>query len=245
MSLLDLIYPKRCVGCRKLGDYLCTSCFAFISFNEAGFCTVCQRAAIDGLTHPGCRTRYEIDGVFSSLAYKGIVKRLVYQFKYQPYLLNMGGLLVDLFYEGIIQKERFIQLLKPGIIFVPIPLHKKRMRERGYNQAAVLTAGLFKKLNNESLESKNNWEGKFKVTDLLDRVMETKAQFGLPQKARIANMQGAFALKKNNAEDFKKAQTIFLIDDIVTTGSTFREAARVLKKAGVKSVYGVAFAHGQ
>jgi len=65
-------------------------------------CTVCQKQAIGGLTHPVCKTKYCIDGVFPSLVYKGVVKKLVYVFKYPLYLTDLQTQLIDLFYEGII-----------------------------------------------------------------------------------------------------------------------------------------------
>jgi hypothetical protein len=73
-------------------------------------CTVCQKLAMGGFTHPVCKIRYTIDGVFPSLVYKGVIKKLVYVFKYPPYLKDLQEQLVDLLYEGIIQKEHFVSL---------------------------------------------------------------------------------------------------------------------------------------
>lgn len=243
MSILDLIYPKRCVGCGAYGAYLCTACFAYITFSDRGFCAVCQRDAIGGLTHPACKTTLEIDGVFASVAYKGVVKRLVYQFKYNPYLLDIRHLMADLFYEGIIQKEPFVSLLTGRSFFMPIPLHKNRMQQRGYNQSQVLTEGLMERLHKERLGKGDKSENPI-VVDFLERVKQTRPQFGLSQQARLENIAGAFVLKSNLTEDLKNASVVFLVDDIVTTGATFREAGRVLKKAGASKVYGLAFAHG-
>jgi competence protein ComFC len=236
MSLLDLIYPKRCVGCGSSREYLCPTCFSYLVFIDGGFCVVCQRPAIGGFTHPVCKTKYEIDGVFASVVYAGVVKRLVYKFKYNTYLLDIKHLLIDLFYEGLIQKEPFMRLLSDKNIFTPIPLHKKRMRERGYNQSRVLAAGLAKRLENER---------KIDLVESLKRVRQTRPQFGLSQKDRLTNVQGAFELRQIFAKDLLNAPVVFLIDDIVTTGATFRETASILKKAGVGKVYGLAFAHGE
>lgn len=234
MSLLDLIYPKRCVGCRKWGEYLCADCFSFVSYTDRGFCTVCQRAAIDGFTHPVCRSRYGVDGVFSCVAYSGVVKRLIRQFKYSPYVLDLRSLLDELFYEGIIQKEHFVKLLTEKSVFVPVPLYKSRLRKRGYNQAEVLAKGLVKRMANETII----------MQDCLERVKETRPQYGLTQKERVVNMDGAFVVRQDFEKNLENAQIVILVDDIVTTGTTMREAARVLKRAGVKRVYGAALAHG-
>src|SRR6266576_1075447 len=123
MSLFDWIFPKRCVNCRAFGSYLCPNCFVYISFLEHGFCVVCQRQAIGGLTHPVCQNKQTIDGVFSSVAYNGIVKNLVYNFKYKPYLSDVKVVLIDIFYEGLIQKEPLYAVITSETQLVPIPLH--------------------------------------------------------------------------------------------------------------------------
>jgi ComF family protein len=194
-------------------------------------CTVCQRQAIGGLTHPVCKTRYAIDGVFPSLVYKGVVKKLVYVFKYPSYLKDLQASLVDLLYEGVIQKEQYVRVMNHDAFFVPIPLYQAKLRKRGYNQAALLAEGLAKRFDVE-------------VIDCLKRVKPTKTQVGLSKDARAKNISDAFTLKfaidkKNTSRHF------FLVDDVVTSGATLREAAKVLKKAGVKTVWGLTLAHGE
>ncbi len=232
MGILDFIFPKRCVNCRKFGAYICANCFTYISFNEIGTCIVCQKPAIGGLTHPVCKTRYTPDGVFSSLVYKGVVKKLVYKFKYNPNLTDLKSTLTDLFYEGIIQKEAFYKLLDTKSVFVPVPLHKSRSRVRGYNQSFIMAAGIGKKFDIE-------------VWDCLERVKNTKTQVGLKKEEREANIKGAFAVKKSYSSKIKNIAEVFLVDDVVTSGATLKEATKVLKKAGVGKVYGITLAHGQ
>ena len=197
---------------------------------------MCNRGSIDGLTHPICKTRYSIDGAFTSISYKGIVKKLVYQFKYKPFVSNLCNILVDLMYEGLIQKEQFIKIIEQlsieAIVFVPIPLYKSRLKRRGYNQAQLLAEGLSKKLN-------------IPTVDMLLRVKNTRSQVGLERKKRIENISGAFSVNFN-IPAFAKASAgeanIFLVDDVLTTGSTLLEAARVLKRNGIKKVWGIALA---
>lgn len=263
MSILDFIFPKRCVNCRKIGSYICTDCFAFIKFHDQGICLVCQRASIGGLTHPVCRGRYSPDGVFSSLVYKGVVKKLVYKFKYNPNLTDLQETLTDLFYEGIIQKEALNKVLEKDSVLIPIPLYKSKMRKRGYNQSLILARGLGKSLN-------------LPVLDCLERIKDTKTQVGLKKEEREENIKGAFALKPKFEYRNSKIETnsklknsnsqkvsdfgfrasglcVFLVDDVVTSGATLKEAAKVLKKAhsassgraGELKVYGITLAHGQ
>jgi competence protein ComFC len=232
MSLLDFLFPKRCVQCKKIGSYICSQCFTYITFTDTIVCIVCQRPAIGGITHPVCRTRYGVDGVFPSLVYKGIVKKLIYTFKYPPYLSDLQVTLTELFYEGLIQKEQFYKHFSPESVFVPVPLHASKFRKRGYNQAQKLAEGLSKKFE-------------IPVVDCLARVKNTKTQVGLTKDERQENIKDAFAVKKEYMEKLKTIQQVFLVDDVATSGATLRESAKVLKRAGVRDVWGVTLAHGQ
>ncbi len=190
-------------------------------------CLVCNKGSFDGLTHPKCRSKYAIDGAFAAISYKGIVKKLIYNFKYKPYLSDLKNSLVELFYESIIQNEIFQDAYKTNPVLVPIPLHYKRLRKRGYNHAELLAEGLSRKL-------------KLKVAEILDRTKETKSQFGLNLKDRKENLKDAFSILPNIP--ITQRPNILLVDDILTSGSTLLEAARILKREGVKKVWGLTLA---
>jgi len=194
-------------------------------------CLVCNRQTYTGFTHERCRGRYVIDGAFSGIVYGKIAKKLIYRFKYKPYLHSLGSFLVELLYESIIQSEAFVAVEKSNAVLVPIPLHCSKYRQRGYNQAEILAAGLGKKL-------------RLSVSDLLVRVRATKSQFSLDRSERRENIIGAFAFKEGERETLR-GETVFLVDDVLTSGATLLEAAKVLKKAGVEKVYGLTLAHGQ
>jgi len=189
-------------------------------------CLVCNKNSIDGLTHPKCRGKYVIDGAFCAVAYKGIVKKLIYNFKYKPYLSDLKKSLVELFYESLIQNEIFQKAYEHLPILVPIPLHQERLKKRGYNHAQLLAEGLSKELN-------------LKLVEVLQRMKATKSQFGLKLNDRKQNLKNAFAL---NAQYKIRNANVFLVDDILTTGSTLLEAARILKKNGAKKVWGLTLA---
>lgn len=187
-------------------------------------CVVCGRQAVDGMTHPNCLKAQTIDGCFIAYEYSGPIKKLLYIFKYQPYVYDVHHMLGELFYEAVIQKERVMYVLgKQACIFVPIPLHTKKMKHRGYNHAKLLTQQLAQRLT-------------IPAADVLIRKKETYIQAGLSKEQRKQNMKDAFAVKNDI-----NGKTVILIDDIVTTGVTFLEAAKVLKKSGVRKVYGLAF----
>lgn len=219
MNLLDLFFPKRCVECGKLGKYFCdqcTSAIRVIQKNEA-ICPVCEKLAIDGVTHPGCCGLYTPDGLTSFFRYDGVIRKAIKALKYRL-VTNLA--------------EEFVRLV-PNISFhdatlIPIPLHRSRHKERGFNQAEVLG-----KLIAEQLHISMR-------TDILMRTKKTDPQASLKhRKDRLENMHGVFALQRTMNNE---RRTIILFDDVFTTGATMRAAANVLKRAGEKRVWCVTMA---
>lgn len=227
VQLLDLLFPKRCVTCRRFGAYLCSACFANTAFNDIDICGACSHPTLFGKTHPSCQGKFTIDGTLASMSYKGPMKKLLYQFKYRPYLSDLTSLLSTFLYEGLIQKEQFHLLTQDKPILVPIPLSADRYRQRGYNQAQLLAQSLGKKL-------------RIPVKDLLFRTRTTVSQTGLKRDERQKNIKEAFTLQKGIV--IEQGTTVLLVDDVVTSGATFNEAAKILKKAGAASVWGIALA---
>lgn len=229
--LASLLFPKRCIRCAKSGDYVCDGCFATISFLQYQLCGICQKGSLDGLTHPSCRTKYGIDGIISSIAYKGIVKKLLYQFKYRPYLLDLKTILGKLLYEGVIQQESFEKFIRDKNVWITaVPLHKSRARKRGYNQSELLAKELSRLLRIDYMSS------------ILDRKVNTKPQFDLKKEERKKNILGAFSTD-DKFKNKLKGKKILLVDDIATTGATLRECGKILKQSGAVKVLGITLAH--
>ena len=222
ISFLDLLFPKRCVSCGKLGSYVCKNCFSKIEFIEKPVCPICGRQAIGGKTHLGCSGRFRLDGLVVACRYKGAVKRAIAKVKYR-WVFDIGKTLVDLVTLNLWRFE-----LPKEVTLVPIPLHLSRERWRGFNQAEFLAKILAKEFGVESL-------------DLLVRIGKTQSQVGLDKKARRANVKGAFSLK--NGQDVLD-KNILLIDDVYTSGATMAEAASVLKRAEARGVWGKGVALG-
>lgn len=228
MGALDLLFPKYCVVCKKQGDYLCSNCFARISFSVSPRCLICERPCIDGLTHPICQTRYSIDGCFSAVAYNGVVKKLLYVFKYSPYLSDLQHFLGSLLFESLIQNETYMQVWETyHPLFVSVPLSSQKMRQRGYNQSLLLAESL------SGMQQGRIW-------DVLERTRATKPQYGLSKEERHENIKGAFGIRPTFTSG--EVLSVFLVDDVVTTGSTLVEAANLLKRNGIEKVWGVTFA---
>lgn len=227
MEILEILFPKKCVNCKTRGDYICSNCFNFISFDAKKLCLICDKPSYNSLTHPRCRNKYSIDGAFSAISYNKIAQKLIYNFKYKPYLADLKTFLSQLFVESLIQNEHFNKILNKDFILVPIPLYSSKLRKRGYNQAEILARELSKKI-------------KIPVQNLLIRTKDTKSQFKLKKEQRQENVKGIFSLKNKSFE--LKGKNIFLVDDVVTTGSTLKEAANVLKRGGANKVFGLTLA---
>ena len=166
MPLIDLIFPKKCINCRRFGEFICADCFAKIRYSDSLQCPVCGRPALNGMTHPGCSNRYSLDGAISVVAYNGIVKKLIYQFKYNPHLSKLADTMGELMVEGLSQNESFYAFVeKYEPVLIPIPLSAKRLRERGYNHAELLASYVAKYFKLKA------------VRNVLSRTKDTKPQF--------------------------------------------------------------------
>lgn len=225
MNFFELFFPKYCISCKKIGEYICSSCFSSISFTQGYMCAMCGNAALNGKTHPGCKTKYSIDGVISCVEYKNVIKKVIYTLKYKPYAFNIVHAVGDLMYEMLIQDELWHQINTEKTVFVPIPLYKSRLRTRGYNQSLLVAQELGKRF-------------KLSTQDLLMRKRNTVRQASLPKKDRYINVKGAFSI----ASPVRNITSVILVDDVVTTGATLVEAVNVLKRNGVQKVWGVTFA---
>lgn len=228
MGILDVFFPKRCFGCGKLGRYFCERCkltMRVIGGREV-ICPVCEKPAVDGATHPRCRTRYTIDGLTSFFRYEGIVRKAVKALKYRL----VSDLALD--FINLIPPNAFNNLTIQqynNYLLVPIPLHPSRQRQRGFNQAEVLGRIMAERL------------GLSMKTDILRRVKKTTPQVEMKDRdKRLQNMTNVFTLFSNVL--ISQSLKIFLFDDVFTTGATMRSAANTLKRAGAPFVWGITMA---
>lgn len=222
MNLLDLIFPKRCVSCRKFGSYICSECSLKIEFIDKPVCPYCERPAIGGRAHPGCLKKFGLDGLIVVCRYRGPVRAAIVKIKYK-WIYDIERILVDLIADDL-WKYSFPQIA----VLVPVPLHSRRKRWRGFNQAELLARDLSKRF-------------KHPYVDLLVRNRYTQPQVELKSDDRKKNILGAFSVRQNQSLRGKK---IILVDDIFTTGATMKECAKVLKHAGASEVWAMAVALG-
>jgi len=221
MDWLAWLFPKHCFGCDAYGEYICSDCLNQLQVMKGLYCPVCRKESLYGQTHPRCKKPFTIDGVLSCYRYSGLMKRLIGKFKYR-FVKDLTDTLTELF----VTEAQFPQLFKIDFTLVPIPLHPKRHRWRGFNQAELLSRALA-----------DSW-GWPHQPNLLLRIKQTESQMKLSAAKRSHNLKGAFAVNKREP----LPEAVLLIDDVATTCSTMLAAASVLKRAGVKTVWGLTLA---
>lgn len=224
-AAMDYVFPRECVGCGVEGEWLCSACFDNIKLIQPTACFLCHRPAADGVCAV-CQKNSAIDEIIVSTAYENSAAgRLVEQFKYN-FWETAGTILIRLLVKQICRQGAASRFVSARL--VPVPLHARRLAERGYNQAAVLAAGLARQFGCQADEN------------LLKRIKYTKQQAKLDRLERQQNIQAAFFVNQSG----RVPDSVILVDDVLTTGATFAEAARVLKSAGVKRVMCLAVCHG-
>ncbi len=229
MVLIDLLFPKFCLGCRLPGTYLCPHCQKNLRQLKQGRCFYCQRDSLYGLTHPLCLKKFNVDGVTSLYSYNGFLKKIIKNFKYRLATKIAQDLFRAITPEAI-DRLSFYKKLSPPIYFQPIPLSRKKFRERGFNQAFILTKFFMTYLN-------------LPIADFLLRVKDTDPQSVQKNKRdRSINLRNAFVINQKTNFGLINNARIILVDDVITSGSTIREAAKVLRKAGALKIYALSLA---
>ncbi|MBW2610187.1 MAG: ComF family protein [Deltaproteobacteria bacterium] len=230
-SFIDIIYPPRCHICQSFlaDDYnnngtrpICQDCLNNFSGIESPFCPVCgtpfeSMEEEDHLCEACLRKRPFYDIIAAPYLYEGGIMEAIHLLKYagKTHLVeSLGPLLASFALEKLDMTD--------GCLIMPVPLHPKRLRERGFNQSLLLARVLATLLDVE--------------LDFLSlrRIRYTQPQTGLKTDERRKNVSRAFEL----TEKIKwKGKTVILVDDVATTGNTLNECARVLKRAGCAKVF--------
>ncbi|HPN54750.1 MAG TPA: ComF family protein [Candidatus Moranbacteria bacterium] len=226
--VLNILFPIKCVSCSKEGQWLCDGCFSKIKLQTDHVCGVCEKMIVpDGRTCQSCKKKSALSALVVAASYKNdLVAQLVHYYKYR----FVSDLHIDLG-KIIISALQKTDLPLPDVV-IPIPLHKRRLRWRGFNQSALLA-----KYVAQNLLPQNPIQCQ---EDILIRKKYTLPQMKIKNyQNRRENMQDAFLA--SNQQDIS-GKSVLLIDDIATTGSTIFECAKVLKKAGVKEIYAAVIA---
>lgn len=222
-SALDFLLPMRCLGCGREGGLLCEPCIAALPRLEPPYCERCAAGGVVGECRY-CREQARqwgrpLDGLRAPYLFQGAVRDVVHRFKYENARAAASLL-------GRLMSDYLAANPLPGDRLMPVPLHPAKLRERGYNQAELLAKEVGKTVG-LPVDAK-----------LLYRARNTPAQVrAVNRQQRIANTADAFAIRGS-----ADGQSIILIDDVSTTGSTLTAAAAALKQAGAESVWALVLA---
>lgn len=227
-ALLDLLFPKFCAGCQKEGVFLCETCKTGLYARMlTPACPVCSFRNGTGITCQPCRKKTALRRCVSVFPYQEkIIRELLHMYKY-----NRTRELRPLLADFLILYARTHRFAVPQTaIIIPMPLHQSRRRQRGFNQSEEIGKQFA------------NAFGLLYRDDVLRRAASTKSQVECADfRERRKNISGVFFGHRTPEILYK---TVLLIDDITTSGATLNEAARVLKEAGAKSVWGMTIARG-
>jgi len=231
----DVVFPPVCVHCGGLVEggrlrHVCTACEPLIHLVKAPHCTTCGSpffGEVEGermCPHcQGLHPKYR-EGRTLTLC-KGPARALIHALKYHKghhVLTDIGKLA-----RSSPSIMRFIR----DAVLVPVPLHPRKERHRGYNQTVLLADVLARAAG-----------GTTRVEMVLRRVVDTPSQTTFDRKARRTNLKNAFALA--GAVTINPSSLYILVDDVFTTGSTLNSCAGVLRRAGVLNLNVVTFGHG-
>ena len=231
----DLVFPPACVHCDGLVEggslrHLCAPCERLVVLVHPPHCDVCGHpfdGAMEGLrTCPHCAA---LEPAFRAgrtcILLKGPGRSLVHALKYHGARHVLEDM--ELLARAATGIDRFVR----DAVLVPVPLHPRKERERGFNQSRLL-AEVFAAVGG----------GAARVAEPLRRVVDTPTQTALDRPTRQANLKNAFALRSGAA--ITAADRYVLVDDVFTTGSTLNACAAVLRRAGCVKLDVITFGHG-
>lgn len=230
-NILNILYPPTCPICGKIlkinNNQICSECKKQIKYIREPSCKKCSKLLLfeeQEYCYDCSKKDHSFKRGLSLCVYDNNVKKSIYRFKY-----NNKREYAKVYANEIAlhHRRQITEWNAEGII--PIPLHKSKMKSRGFNQAEVLAKELSKQL---SIPCYNNF---------VIRTKKTLPQKSLNDKQRINNLKNAFKIKENDV----KLSKIILIDDIYTTGITIDSVAEVLKQFGVNEVYFITISIGE
>jgi competence protein ComFC len=233
-SLIDFLFPKECLVCKKAGSHLCQKCLKSISYRETS-CPNCNKANSSGEFCLKCKESFNLKGVLIAGNFNDKnLEKLIKSFKYK-FIEDLGeslGMFLFYFLTNKIETNPIIEKIKPregfkikDYLIVPLPLSRKRFKWRGFNQSEILARFIQEKLNS-------------RISFSLIKNKNTMAQAKLDQEERKSNLKNCFEWKGEKLKDEK----VIIIDDVYTTGTSLNEAAKVLKRNGAEEVWALVLA---
>lgn len=232
-KILDAVFPRHCITCGAPNPpgkfrYLCGECASGPFAHQAARCRRCAEIVGGSVDVSGCAKCDGADFFFSAAKvaceYASSGRDLVLELKYR------GGLHVARDMATICSASAGFAEYFRGAVLVPVPLHRSRLRSRGYNQSEVLCREIARANPGLGIE----------VSRILERRKATGTQTALTRDERAANVRGAFSLSARCSAS--RDAHLIVVDDVMTSGATLNECAKVLRRAGFSSVRVFAFA---
>ncbi len=218
---LNFFFPQTCLGCGKEGNFICRSCQSSLPRVMPPLCPLCGRPQSSGILCPSCvNWQAGIDSIRSPFRFEGTIREAVHQLKYR----NLRALAVPL--AGLLGDYVVVNHVTADVL-VPVPLHRMRLRDRGYNQSALLAREL----------------GKLTKLPMVDNCL-VRQRHSPPQARtlsvteRQSNVADAFICSDRRLHN----KQVLLVDDVATSGATLNACAVALKRAGASSVQGLVLA---
>lgn len=227
--LLDLLFPSFCVGCGKVGRIICLSCIKKLPLIDKQTCVGCKKGSLLGLTHNTCKKKTEITASFSFYRYSPVFKKVLHLIKYKRALKGIEDILPS---TQSSQLDMYFQLLKAKQFWLqPIPLFDLKRNIRGFNLPHLISIYFGNKYGLPQVRA-------------LRKIKDTPSQATIKDKdARGANLIDSFQIIQKSKE-FVKNKNILLVDDVVTTGTTFKEAAYCFRENKAGLIYAFSLAKG-
>ncbi len=232
--LMDMVFPVRCIGCGAFTrrEYLCRSCRTAIPRKNGQECIGCERPSPHGMTCARCAKDNAVDQLLVAADYKiPLIQNALKLMKYQ-FIADIApnlSILLNRFIRSL-TKHSAQDIFSDNPLVVPVPLHPRRLRWRGFNQSELLATSLAQHFLLRMDAS------------VISRVRQTTPQADIQEREqRLDNVSDVFSCA--HPENIKE-QTVLLIDDVCTTGATLNECARVLKANGAKKVIALVVARG-
>ena len=252
--LLDCLFPIRCLGCGKNREdlpaderWICPECLDMIGQRSEQVCPWCKEGSVGGETHGPCKAYTSLDGLWSCAYYDDLLERAIHNFKF-GFMTGISYPLSELMIRSIVEAGAagpFQEMMLAGVgkeaeesiyigamvegdrnraVLIPVPLHKRRYAERGFNQSELLARRIGERF---PIPVKSC---------VLDRIRNTKPQSKTAgREERMRNLKSAFTCVR---PDEIRGKDILLVDDICTTSATLDECARELKRCGARRVWG-------
>lgn len=225
-ELVFFVYPPSCAGCGRHvssaeAEGFCADCQRALELIEEPYCPLCGMPYL--VEAPGvhlcgdCITgAYRFQRARAAGVYRGLLREVLHRFKYQGQIYLARPLA-----RLLLVPARNLCAVHTIDLMVPVPLHRRRLRQRGFNQAALLAGRLGSSL------------GVPVHYDILRRSRWTEPQIGLSRSQRAANVRGAFQLA---GPEKVRGKNVLVLDDVLTTGETVNQCARVLRDGGAREV---------